>query len=135
MLLAGRAAEEAVLGDVSTGAGGDDRSDLARATALAAAALQAYGLGDGADGLLWRGIPTPDTLAATLALRPDMGNRVSALLATAYAEATAEILRCRERLETLARLLVEHETVGGADAEAVLTGGDPPSDRPPDAPG
>ncbi|MBP2229688.1 AAA+ superfamily predicted ATPase [Azospirillum agricola] len=135
VLLAGRAAEEAVLGDVSAGAGGDDRSDLARATALAAAALHAYGLGDGVDGLLWRGMPTSDTLAATMALRPDVGNRVSALLATAYAEATAEILRCRERLEALARLLVEHETVGGADAEAVLTGGAPPSDRPPDAPG
>ena len=89
---------------------------------LAASALNAYGLEDGVDGLLWRGLPTPDTLPATLSLRPDMGERVSAMLADAYAEAKDLIFRHRGGLEAIARLLVERETVGGKEIETLVHG-------------
>lgn len=124
MLLAGRAAEEVVFGDVSTGAGGDSTSDLAQATMLAAAAMNAYGLEDGTDGLLWRGLPMPDTLPTTLALRPDISARVTAMLTEAYAEAKDLILRHRQDLEGIARLLVERETVGGVEIEALVSRGE-----------
>ncbi|NUB04679.1 hypothetical protein FW320_00520 [Azospirillum sp. Vi22] len=120
MLLAGRVAEEVVFGDVSTGAGGDASSDLAQATMLAAAALNAYGLEDGVDGLLWRGLPTPDTLPVTLSWRPDMAAQVSAMLADGYAEARDLIHRHRGGLEAIARLLVERETVGGKEIESLF---------------
>ncbi|NYZ13359.1 AAA family ATPase [Azospirillum sp. RWY-5-1] len=124
MLLAGRAAEEVVFGDVSTGSGGNASSDLAQATMLAAAALNAYGLDDGVDGLLWRGLPTPDTLPATLSLRPDMGAQVSAMLADGYAEAKDLIQRHRQELECIARLLVERETADGTEIEILVYGGE-----------
>jgi ATP-dependent Zn protease len=121
MMLAGRAAEEVVFGDVSAGAGGNEDSDLARATALAVSALHAYGLDDGEDGLLWRGMPTPDALAAMLAGRPDLGKRITVILATAYAEAKDLIVRHRPGLDAVAQLLVERETVGGKEIEALVS--------------
>ncbi|WP_109095944.1 AAA family ATPase [Azospirillum sp. TSH64] len=121
MMLAGRAAEEVVFGDVSAGAGGSEDSDLARATALAVSALHAYGLDDGEDGLLWRGMPTPDALAAMLAVRPDLGKRITVILATAYAEAKDLIVRHRPGLDAVAQLLVERETVGGKEIEALVS--------------
>lgn len=124
MLLAGRAAEEVVFGHVSTGAGGNATSDLAQATMLAASALHAYGLGDGVDGLLWRGLPTPDIISTALALRPDLSESVSAMLADAYAEAKDLIYRHRDELEAIARLLVERETVDGKEIEALVRRGE-----------
>ncbi|OWY06886.1 AAA family ATPase [Thioclava sp. IC9] len=50
-LLAGRAAEHVLLGTVSNGSGGGDRSDLAHATELCMAIEHRYGMGS--DGLLW----------------------------------------------------------------------------------
>ena len=44
-LLAGRAAEEVVLGEVLGGVGGSLESDLAQATYIATAALASYGVG------------------------------------------------------------------------------------------
>lgn len=52
-LMAGRAAEQLVLGEISAGAGGDQTSDLAQATALATAIHTQYGLGS--HGPLWLG--------------------------------------------------------------------------------
>lgn len=121
MLLGGRAAEEVVFGDVSAGAGGSADSDLARATALAVSALHAYGLDDGEDGLLWRGMPTPDALAAMLTARPDLGRRITAMLATAYAEAKDLITIRRKDLDAVAQLLIDRETVGGREIDALVS--------------
>ena len=52
MLLAGRAAEEVFLGNVSAGAGGHAESDLARASRLALDAVASYGL-SGSDEIFW----------------------------------------------------------------------------------
>jgi ATP-dependent Zn protease len=50
--LAGRAAEQVILGDVTAGAGGSDTSDLALANALAFSAVARWGLSD-VDELIW----------------------------------------------------------------------------------
>ncbi|SFY33702.1 Peptidase family M41 [Paracoccus pantotrophus] len=68
-LLAGRAAERLVLGDVSAGAGGSADSDLAQATMIATSIQTRYGLG--AQGPVWTA--DPETL---LALDPDVLFRV-----------------------------------------------------------
>ena len=53
IMLGGRVAEELVLGDVSSGAGGNTESDLAKVTVMAANEVGAYGFGEG--GAIWLG--------------------------------------------------------------------------------
>ncbi|NUB04666.1 AAA family ATPase [Azospirillum sp. Vi22] len=119
-LLAGRAAEEVLFGDVSAGAGGDHTSDLARATALAVSALCSFGLDKGEHGLLWLGLPSPDTIGSMLAFRPDLADRVSKILTDAYTEAKALVGRHRHVVERIADALIDRETIGGDEVEAML---------------
>jgi hypothetical protein len=69
LLLAGRAAEEVVLGAPSSGAGGDLDSDLATATRVATTAEAALGLGR---ELLWLGFPRGGNLGSMLASDVDL---------------------------------------------------------------
>ncbi|MBY6266625.1 AAA family ATPase (plasmid) [Azospirillum sp. 412522] len=119
-LLAGRAAEEVLFGDVSAGAGGDHTSDLARATALAVSALCSFGLDEGEHGLLWLGLPSPDTIGSMLALKPDLADRVSKMLTDAYAEAKTLVEQHRHEVEDIANALIDRETIGGDEIEAML---------------
>lgn len=100
-VLAGRAAEEVILGEPSSGAGGNAQSDLALATSKAAAMVGVLGL----DSML-----VYDTSPA----RP----AVEAVLRTAYATATTIIARHEGALRALATLLVERRTLVKADIEA-----------------
>ncbi len=65
-LLAGRAAEDVILGAPSSGAGGHAESDLAMATRLAAKAAASFGL-DAPTGLVWSGVPDVSNLPQMLA--------------------------------------------------------------------
>lgn len=120
-LLAGRAAEEIVLGDVSGGAGGSPASDLARATLLATCGEATYGLGK---TLTWRGDITLGNLDGFLHAHPAIAERVSAALTESYGEALA-LLRPRAALiEALADLLIEQETISGEVVENLINLGD-----------
>ncbi|RJK92697.1 AAA family ATPase, partial [Paracoccus aestuarii] len=103
--LAGRAAEELILGAPTTGAGGGAASDLGRATQLAAEIERGYGLGA---GLLWQADP-----GAVLATDPALAARVEAHLQRALRHARATLIAERPRLEALtARLLAERVIEG-----------------------
>lgn len=117
ILLAGRAAEEIVLGNVSAGAGGSKTSDLAKATLLSTLALASFGL---AGNLVWRGEVTSDNLEDFLRRHPDLAAQVSAIVEEAYADALTLLRPQMAVIEKLADLLVEHETVGGADVELLV---------------
>lgn len=119
VLLAGRAAEEVVLGAVSANAGGSENSDLAKATALAASMLTAYGLDDQI-GLLWLGEATPRNLDILMRLRPGLEQRVQAILDDAYARAREVVGEHRRAVEAVAGLLLERETLTGGEVEAVV---------------
>lgn len=119
-LLAGRAAEEVLLGDVSAAAGGDHTSDLARATALAVSALCSFGLDEGEHGLLWLGLPSPDTIGSMLAFRPDLADQASKMLTDAYTEVKALVGRHQHMVERIADALIDRETIGGNEIEAML---------------
>lgn len=119
VLLAGRAAEEIVLGAVSANSGGSENSDLAKATALAASMLTAYGLDDQI-GLVWLGEATPRTLDILMRLRPGLEQRVQSILADAYARCGQLIREHRPAVEVVADLLLERETLTGSDVEAVV---------------
>ncbi len=118
-LLAGRAAEDVVLGIPSSGAGGGLDSDLARATALAMTAASAFGLDD-ERGLLWAGMPEGTTLPDMLARDPDLTARVRVTLDAAYRDALGLIRRSRGAVTTLARTLMEKRALDAAEVVAIV---------------
>lgn len=111
LLLGGRAAEEFILGEASSGAGGSATSDLAHATTLASALEARLGLGE--SGLAWN----PATLATLLA-DPEHSARVNAHLAAGEAKARAIITALRPVVEALARALLAAREIAGADLVA-----------------
>lgn len=119
-MLAGRAAEEILLGEISAGSGGGENSDLARATWLAAASFTAFGTEGVDDGLVWFGLPGREGLGFLLATRPLLARQVQAKLADAYAQARGAIVQHCAVVERIAELLLERETLEGAEVEALL---------------
>jgi cell division protease FtsH len=118
-LLAGRAAEEVVLGMPSAGAGGSPDSDLGRASWLAATAVLSCGLGRGRGTLLWR--PTPDDRLPDR-LPDDVQAEVADMLADAY-EAVLTVVRTHRRaVEALADRLIDAGELDGPETEAFLRG-------------
>ena len=108
MHLAGRAAERVALGDVSNGAGGGPRSDLALATDLAVRAQVDYGLGH---DLVWQ---PPDTAAR---LMPERLRRVvHDRLRRTEEEGRADLEKHRANLARIARELMEKREI---DAESL----------------
>ena len=119
MLLAGRAAEETVFGQASSGAGGGEASDLARATACAAIAVTALGL-DETEGLVWRGRPEIHAVPEQLAAHPALAGRVRVMLDDAYAIARDLIGARLPAVTALARALAARRVLDGPEAEAIM---------------
>ena len=125
-LLAGRAAEELVLGAFSGGSGGPAGSDISLATCLATALESALGLGG--QGPLWLGLPTPDNVAAMLLQRPKMADAVAAHLDDAYAQAIALVRANRSAVVAVAaRLRIARSLTGTEVAAIVLEHGELPN--------
>lgn len=106
--LAGRTAERLLLGHPSGGAGGPAGSDLASATAAAAALEVSLGLGQ---SLLWLG--SPEDAALRLRHDPTLRARVKSHLRRAETRALALLAANRDLLAEMAQAL---------DAAGVLTG-------------
>jgi ATP-dependent Zn protease len=106
-LLAGRAAEQVLLGNVSNGSGLGPQSDLALATDLAVRMETEWGLGDG--GLIWQ----PNTPLNLRHGQQWLREKLNHTLNTAYAEARTIIATHRELVLDLAdALLNERELTG-----------------------
>ena len=101
MLLAGRAAEELILGSPSTGAGGGPQSDLARASELALRLELSWGLTD--QGILYHADPERALEVAT----PTVRARANVRLREAMARVSDLLKGERETLAALADLLVQ----------------------------
>ncbi len=118
-MLGGRAAEEVVYNEVSTGA----ENDLDHATILAQHMVCLYGMSDSVglihcgqrpDPFTWRsldGTPRRDCSPETA---DQIDREVKRLLDTAYQEAKAILLEHRAQLETVAAALFERETLDRA---------------------
>jgi cell division protease FtsH len=117
-LLAGRAAEEVVLGRYSGGSGGSAGSDLAIATCLAVALETSLGLGT--FGPMWQGQPTPDTVGTLLALRPALAARVQAYLEAVHGEAVELVRRHHKAVSAVADVLVAMRSLTGSEVEALV---------------
>lgn len=120
MALAGRAAEEVLLGEPSSGAGGSRDSDLAKATRTALSAVSELGLGADAR-LLWTPVPDRDReLAAFVAGDPALAARAQALLADAYELARSTVIARRAAVERVADLLSARGALDGHEVAAVV---------------
>lgn len=114
--LAGRAAEQVVLGTVSGGAGGARQSDLAQATRLALRLETQMGLGD--LGPVW--------VEETGYRDPDLYRRIRVRLEAAEARAASLITAHLPALLALARALLAERELSGARLAVLLAALDAP---------
>lgn len=120
MLMAGRAAEQIVVGSVSAGAGGTDDSDLARATKLALAMERSLGFG-AIQPLLYRDDKDP---TAVLDGNPDLAARIHARLERAFARAVEVLTENRDGLDALVKALFDAQALDGVAVKQLLKHGD-----------
>ena len=114
--LAGRAAEEVILGSISLGSGGSAGSDLAIATDLALALETRVGRGS-AWPLLYR---DETTIPALLFVEPGLADRVSSRLDEAFDRARRLVAYNKSELLALANALVERGTLEGPEIAALV---------------
>jgi cell division protease FtsH len=125
VLLAGRAAEELVFEEVSTGA----QDDLERATSMARSMVAAYGMseklgpmtygGGKRPQFLEEGLPFPRYEASEETVR-EIDQEVRALIGQARDRAREILQGRRELLDKVARLLLEKETVEGDELRGLI---------------
>lgn len=115
-MLAGRAAEEVLLGSCVAGSGGGADSDLARATDLALQMEVSFGFGMHTP-LLYRNAAT---LGSVLVARPEIANRVSDRLDAAYATASQLIRSHEPSVRKVAKAALEHAVLDGKELESLL---------------
>jgi cell division protease FtsH len=127
VLLGGRAAEELVFGEVSTGA----QNDLQRATAMAHSMVTEYGMTERFGPRALRSDPKPLFLsggfqgpvssdAISEATQREVDEEVGKIL-DAEGKRVAELLKSRRKdLDSLAGRLLEHETISGDDLRSAL---------------
>ncbi len=128
-ILAGRAAEAVLLGEISAGAGGPRESDLGRATQLAAEAELTLCLRP--QGLIWYAAPSGAKLTDLLAKRPDLARAVQARLDYAYAEALELIKAKAPQVHRLAERLLAAKVLTGEEVTTLLR--NPGDANPPSA--
>ncbi len=123
-LLGGRAAEELVFGDITTGAS----NDLERATKMAKSMVTQYGmsseLGPRTFGqkeelvFLGREISEQRDYSEEIARRIDQ--EIHLIISTAYGRAKSILTEKGDKLEALAKRLIDEETVEGPALEVLL---------------
>ncbi|MGD0103433.1 MAG: AAA family ATPase [Rhodopila sp.] len=119
LVLAGRAAEEILLGEPTSGAGGGADSDLAVATGLAASAAASLGL-DPEVGLVWLGEPDGVSLPRVLRDFPLVSSRARGLIQDAYLEVLELIRRRVSAVRAVAFALVERRALEGSEVERIV---------------
>ncbi len=125
VLLAGRAAEEVVFDEISTGA----QNDLEQATQIARSMVVAYGMSDKLGPTAYEqgrrplfleaGMPIPQAEVSEETAR-EIDCEVRALVNEAYAKARSTLIAQRDTLTKLAKTLLEKETVEGEEIRALI---------------
>ena len=117
----GRAAEEVVFGEITTGAS----NDIEQATKLARAMITRYGMSEEFDMVAMETVTNQYLGGDTsLACSADMQNRIDAkvveLVKTQHQKAKNILLENREKLDELAKYLYEKETITGEEFMRIL---------------
>lgn len=114
--LAGRAAEEEILGSATSNSGRSERSDLALVTKLALDMETILGFSRKWP-LLYRKVESATTILGT---DRELADSVNAQIASAYETARDIVAKQRAAIEFLAHTLVAQETLEGPELDAVL---------------
>ena len=133
--LGGRAAEELVLGDISTGAG----SDLRKASAIARNMVTRYGMSEKLGNVVFDSGHDEVFIGRSMAQTKNYSEEVAALIDeeikalidSAYARCREILTARREQLEFVADYLLKYENMDAGDFELVFT--DPAAVQPPAA--
>jgi len=120
-LTGGRAAEEVVFGDVSTGAS----NDIEQATKLARAMITRYGMSKDFDMVALetvnnRYLGGDTSLAASAETAAVIDKQVVALVKAQHEKAAQILMENREKLEEISRFLYEKETITGDEFMEIL---------------
>lgn len=113
--LAGRAAEEEILGSATMNSGGSERSDLAAVTKLALDMETIYGF-----GRKWPLLYRQESSAAILGTDVELAKRVNARIEAAYRTARDIVAKQKPAIEFLADVLLAQETLEGPELDAVV---------------
>ncbi len=142
VIMGGRVAEEIVFGDVASGASGDIKqaTQIARKMVCEWGMSEALGMveyGDHQEHIfLGREMGSPRNYSEATAQQIDM--EVKRLIDTAYAHATDLIQTNRDKLDAIAKGLLEYETLDAKHIHEIMEAGrilNPPSSpTPPDLP-
>jgi len=135
-LLGGRAAEEVVFGEPSTGA----QNDLQKATELARAMITEYGMSDALGPVYLRRearplfLGAPGAGAGSVAHGGAVADRIDAevrdAVSAALEDARGMLTAHRDTLERIARRLLEAEQLEGDELDALIASVDEPADAP-----
>jgi len=125
MLLGGRVAEELIVGDITTGAA----NDIERATKIARQMVTEYGMSDMIGPLTLGQKQHEVFLGRDFATQPDyseqvafeIDNEVRRMIDQAHDEALEILQEHRSKLDQMAALLIERETIDKEDVERLLT--------------
>ncbi|MGC8828832.1 MAG: ATP-dependent zinc metalloprotease FtsH [Verrucomicrobiia bacterium] len=133
-LLGGRAAEELIFGEVSTGA----QNDLERATTLARQMVAMYGMNDriGLVSCIQRqsaflsGPDSPLQRDCSEQTAREIDEEVKHILEEAYSEAKTILIEHRGQLEKVTTVLLEKETIDGSEFYSIV-GREKPKEKEP----
>ncbi len=139
MALGGRAAEEIVFGDITTGAA----EDLERVTELARAMVTRYGMSEKLgpmvfgkkEELIFLGKEIAEQRDYSDAVAQEIDAEVRRLVMEAYERAKRILTEHRDKLEAVAQKLIELETLDAETFRAIMEGRLPPEPKAPEAPG
>jgi len=126
-LMGGRAAEELIFGDVTTGA----HNDIQRATLIARAMVCEYGMSDelgpqnfgSNEEVLFLGREVNRTQNHSEETARKIDHEVRRILTSAYARTMQILTENKERLITLSELLIEREVLDFEEVDAILKTG------------
>ena len=124
VLLGGRAAEELMLGDISTGAS----NDLQRATTIARKMVGTYGMSgrlghvafDAGSDEVFIGKSMGHTRPYSEKIAAEMDDEIQQILSDAYDRCTEILKRQRTELQAVADFLLEHETMTAEEFASVF---------------
>ena len=117
----GRAAEEVVFGEITTGAS----NDIEQATKLARAMITRYGMSDDFDMVALETVTNQylggdASLACSAETQTQIDHQVVALVKKEHAKAVGILTENRAKLDELAKYLYEKETITGEEFMAIL---------------
>ncbi len=122
--MGGRAAEELAMDDICTGAA----NDIERATAIARSMVCRFGMDDelgpqafgGNEEHIWLGREVTRSQHFSEETARKIDAQVSKIIKFSHAEALRILTEKRAELDTMARLLVERETIDGRDVQDIV---------------